>query len=189
MTTFLIILLLLFSPQDGYTQDYYSGRKEVYGGDQIYRVTGGQKIVSVKNIQNRVRNEIRYKVGSDPVRYYTYATGMGHFADVDYKLLKRIVNKVFTEEECSLYTEADGFLYIVFAVNPEESSIYEIEFQLQSVGDDKTILSISPEKLALLEKTLKEEMVCKISDALREERQSYALAGCTLFFKKDNSQN
>ncbi len=60
MTTFLIILLLLFSPQDGYTQDYYSGRKEVYGGDQIYRVTGGQKIVSVKNIQNRVRNEIRY---------------------------------------------------------------------------------------------------------------------------------
>ncbi len=114
---------------------------------------------------------------------------MGHFADVDYKLLKRIVNKVFTEEECSLYTEADGFLYIVFAVNPEEGSIYEIEFQLQSVGDDKTILSISPEKLALLEKTLKEEMVCKISDALREERQSYALAGCTLFFKKDNSQN
>lgn len=184
MKIIFLIFLLLFSLQDLSAQDYWSGVKEVCVGDQIYRVDSGPNIVFVKNTKNHVRNEIRYKVGSDPVRYYSYATGMGHFADVDYLLLKGIVNKVFTEEERSLYTEADGFLYIVFAVNPEEGSIYEIEFQLQSVGDDKTILSISPQKLSLLEKTLKEEMICKISDALREERQSYALAGCPLFFKK-----
>ena len=184
MKIIFLIFLLLFSLQDLSAQDYWSGVKEVFVGDQIYRVDSGPNIVFVKNTKNHVRNEIRYKVGSDPVRYYSYATGMGHFADVDYLLLKGIVNKVFTEEERSLYTEADGFLYIVFAVNPEEGSIYEIEFQLQSVGDDKTILSISPQKLSLLEKTLKEEMICKISDALREERQSYALAGCPLFFKK-----
>ena len=184
MKIIFLIFLLLFSLQDLSAQDYWSGVKEVCVGDQIYRVDSGPNIVFVKNTKNHVRNEIRYKVGSDPVRYYSYATGMGHFADVDYLLLKGIVNKVFTEEERSLYTEVDGFLYIVFAVNPEEGSIYEIEFQLQSVGDDKTILSISPQKLSLLEKTLKEEMICKISDALREERQSYALAGCPLFFKK-----
>ena len=184
MKIIFLFFLLLFSLQDLSAQDYWSGVKEVCVGDQIYRVDSGPNIVFVKNTKNHVRNEIRYKVGSDPVRYYSYATGMGHFADVDYLLLKGIVNKVFTEEERSLYTEADGFLYIVFAVNPEEGSIYEIEFQLQSVGDDKTILSISPQKLSLLEKTLKEEMICKISDALREERQSYALAGCPLFFKK-----
>ena len=184
MKIIFFIFLLLFSLQDLSAQDYWSGVKEVCVGDQIYRVDSGPNIVFVKNTKNHVRNEIRYKVGSDPVRYYSYATGMGHFADVDDLLLKGIVNKVCTEEERSLYTEADGFLYIVFAVNPEEGSIYEIEFQLQSVGDDKTILSISPQKLSLLEKTLKEEMICKISDALREERQSYAIAGCPLFFKK-----
>ena len=187
MTTFLIILLLLFLPQDEYAQDYYSGRKEVYAGNQIYRVSEGLGYVFVKNTQNHVRNEIRYKVGSDPVRYYSYATGMGHQADVDYQLLDGIVNKVFTEEERSRYTEADGSLYIVFAVNPDDGRVYEMEFQLRR--GDKTILSIPPDKLALLEKTLKEEMTCNISDALREERQSYAIAGCPLFFKEDNSQN
>lgn len=182
MTTFLIILLLLFLPQDEYAQDYYSGRKEVYAGNQIYRVSEGLGYVFVKNTQNHVRNEIRYKVGSDPVRYYSYATGMGHQADVDYQLLDGIVNRVFTEEERSRYTEADGFIYIVFAVNSDNGSIYEMEFNIRR--GDKTILSIPPDKLALLEKTLKEEMICKISDALREERQSYAIAGCPLFFKK-----
>lgn len=182
MTTFLIILLLLFLPQDEYAQDYYSGRKEVYAGNQIYRVSEGLGYVFVKNTQNHVRNEIRYKVGSDPVRYYSYATGMGHQADVDYQLLDGIVNRVFTEEERSRYTEADGFIYIVFAVNSDNGSIYEMEFNIR--WGDKTILSIPPDKLALLEKTLKEEMICKISDALREERQSYAIAGCPLFFKK-----
>lgn len=187
MTALLVILLLLFSPQDGFAQDYYSGRKEVLGGDQVYRVAEGHSIVFVKNTLNHVRNKMRYKVGSEPVRYYSYATGMGHQADVDYQLLDGIVNKVFTEEERSRYTEADGSLYIVFAVNPDDGRVYEMEFQLRR--GDKTILSIPPDKLALLEKTLKEEMTCNISDALREERQSYAIAGCPLFFKEDNSQN
>ena len=182
MKIIFLIFLLLFSLQDLSAQDYWSGVKEVCVGDQIYRVDSGPNIVFVKNTKNHVRNEIRYKVGSDPVRYYSYATGMGHQADVDYQLLDGIVNRVFTEEERSRYTEADGFIYIVFAVNSDNGSIYEMEFNIRR--GDKTILSIPPDKLALLEKTLKEEMICKISDALREERQSYAIAGCPLFFKK-----
>lgn len=77
MKIIFLIFLLLFSLQDLSAQDYWSGVKEVCVGDQIYRVDSGPNIVFVKNTKNHVRNEIRYKVGSDPVRYYSYATGWG----------------------------------------------------------------------------------------------------------------
>ena len=72
----------------------------------------------IENKANHMRDQLRYKVGSNPVRYYTEATGMGEFADVDTTSFNSIVRSVFTPEEIRRYTDARGGIYIGFVVDP-----------------------------------------------------------------------
>ena len=63
-----------------------------------------------------MRDNPRYKIGSDPVVYYSEATGMGHFADSDSAVFNRIVRKVFSEDEIRRYRDASGSIYIAYVV-------------------------------------------------------------------------
>ena len=56
------------------------------------------KRVYIKNAMNSLRDDFRYKTDSDSGEYYSEATGMGTFADVNDSVFQACVHQVFTEE-------------------------------------------------------------------------------------------
>ena len=106
---------------------------------------------------------------------------MGHFADSDYEKFEQIVKLVFSSEEIKKYKEASGSIYLGYVVDPDSGRILEVRFDFWIPDNDLTLLSIPIEKLWKLESLLKEQLVCHISEALKAEKQSYALAGDTMF--------
>ena len=181
---FLTILLMLLSfPLSA--QDYYTGKDVLEYKDAKYKIThySFTRDIIVENQANCMRDKLRYKIGSDPVVYYSDATGMGHFADSDSSVFNRIVKEVFSEEEIRRYKEASGSIYIGYVVNPDNGRILETRFDIWLPDNDLTLLSIPIEKFWKLESLLKKQLVCHISNELKAERQSYTLSGDVLFSK------
>lgn len=159
------------------------GKSLLRYNDVNYKIThySFNNDILVENQANCLRNNLRYKVGSNPVVYYSEVTGMGHFADSDYEKFEQIVKLVFSSEEIKKYKEASGFIYLGYVVDPDSGRILEVRFDFWIPDNDLTLLSIPIEKLWKLESLLKEQLVCHISEALKAEKQSYALAGDTMF--------
>ncbi|MBQ9310689.1 MAG: hypothetical protein IJ222_07510 [Bacteroidales bacterium] len=140
----------------------------------------GKYVGYIENSSNCIGKEPRYKLGSDPVRYYTWATGMGHSADVDVKTFDSIVADVFTQDEIDRYSKAKGNVYVNFTIDSLTGKILEVRFQI-TTADMVFANLLSMEKIYELEKMFKEKLVCSLSDELKEEKQSYAIAGQNLF--------
>lgn len=178
-------LLLLLVSSVSNAQDYYTGKDVLVYKDAKYKIThcSFTRDIIVENQANCMRDKLRYKIGSDPVVYYSDATGMGHFADSDSSAFNRIVKEVFSEEEIRRYKEASGSIYIGYVVNPDNGRILETRFDIWLPDNDLTLLSIPIEKFWKLESLLKDQLVCHISNELKAERQSYTLSGDVLFSK------
>lgn len=162
-----------------FAQDYYSGKTEITCDNLTYNVIDFTKYgnIYIENATNHMRDQLRYKVGSNPVKYYSYAHGMGHFADFDEALLRDIVRVIFTDEEIAKFTACPGIVELKCVVDPDSRRVLEVEYVLLFKEDPaKTVLSIPVEKLAALEVALKDRMIMVFSDKLIEERQSYVLA-------------
>ena len=164
-------------------QNYYMGKSLLRYNDVNYKIThySFNNDILVENQANSLRNNLRYKVGSNPEVYYSEATGMGNFADSDYEKFEQIVKLVFSSEEIKKYKEASGSICLGYVVDPDSGRILEVRFDFWIPDNDLTLLSIPIEKLWKLESLLKEQLVCHISEALKAEKQSYALAGDTMF--------
>lgn len=184
---FLLVLIMLFvCPQSNLAaQDWYSGREAISCDGQNYSVKhlSAFRGYLVSNDNNKMRRQPRYKVGSKPCLYYSEATGMGHMAELDSCLFYDLVERVFSKEEILHYTANPGYVLVRYVVDSNVGHVLEVDFTLFYRDDDKTILSLPPDKLVLLEKLLKEEMTCGISSALKEERQSYAITNNFLFLR------
>ncbi len=144
----LIILSLTLAmafPPPASSQDYYSGKTEIACNGEVYKISCASEGLCLSNKKNHIIDELRYKVGSNPVRYYSYATGMGTPADIDYDKYDEIVRKVFTGVTGNPYN------------------------------------AIPIEKFYELEKLLKAEMVCSLSDELKKEKQSHGYTTTDLF--------
>ena len=176
-----LLLLLLCSVSNA--QDYYTGKDALVYKDAKYKIThySFTRDISVENQANCMRDNPRYKIGSDPVVYYSEATGMGHFADSDSAVFNRIVRKVFSEDEIRRYRDASGSIYIAYVVNPENGRVLETRFDIWLPDNDLSLLSIPIKKFRKLESLLKKHLVCHISNELKAERQSYTLSGDVLF--------
>lgn len=61
-------------------QNYYMGKSLLRYNDVYYKIThySFNNDILVENQANSLRNNLRYKVGSNPLVYYSEATGMGH---------------------------------------------------------------------------------------------------------------
>lgn len=169
-------------------QNYYTGRTDVYSSDgtrylikdyseKDWRI----KSIYIKYEGNYLRDDYRYKLDSTSGEYYSWATGMGTFADVNDSIFYACVRQVFTEEEIARYSAVPSSSILVkFAVNPETGQVWEVEYDI-TFENDRTFLSIPIDKFHALENALKSHPVCSISEKLRQERQSYAITNCTLF--------
>ena len=175
---FLIVFLLCMA--------YSSTKTEVTCRDITYKlwtIHDKYDTYFIENKANHMRDQLRYEVGSDPVHYYSYATGMGEFADVDTTSFNSIVRSVFTPEEIRRYTDARGGIYIGFVVDPNSGRVLEVRFDLTANKQDTGVFTelLTMEKFYQLEKQFKENLVCGISEKLKSQKQSYTLAGINLF--------
>lgn len=179
-----LLLLLLVSPVSN-AQDHYTGKDVLVYKDVKYKIThfSFTRNISVENQANCIRDNLRYKIGSNPVVYYSDATGMGHFADSDSAMFNSIVREVFSEEEIRMYSEVSGSIYVGYVVDPDSGRVLETRFDIWLPDDDLTLLSIPIEKFWKLESLIKKQLVCHISNELKAERQSYTLSGDVLFSK------
>lgn len=173
--------LLTFAAVASSAQDYYSSKEYVEYSNVGYRIIHYSGSVYVENAANYMRETPRYKVGSDPTVYYTYASGMGHMATSDAVQFKKIVRNVFSEDEINNYTKSQGRVFLTYVVDPDNGKVLEVSFRVGINNGDKTLLAIPIEKFYKLEVLIKQRLVCQISDALKAEKQSYALSGDTLF--------
>ena len=181
----LIILSLTLAmafPPPASSQDYYSGKTEIACYGEVYKILSASDFLYLSNKKNHLIDELRYKVGSNPVRYYTYATGMGTPAGIDYDKYDEIVRKVFTDEEIGKYSRY-GFIIIRYCVDTQTGRTLEVEFvswyKKGVTGNPYNAIPI--EKFYELEKFLKAEMVCSLSDELKKEKQSHGYATTHLF--------
>ncbi len=174
-------ILLTFAAVSSSAQDYYSNKEYIKYNGIRYRVTHYPGSVYVENAANYMRETPRYKVGSDPILYYTYASGMGHMAVSDTIQFKKIVGKVFSDEEISAYAKSQGSVFLTYVVDPDSGKVLEVNFRVGINNGDNTLLAIPIEKFYKLEVLIKQRLVCHISDELKTEKQSYALSGDTLF--------
>ena len=154
-------------------QNYYTGRTDVYSSDGTrYLITDyseedwRRKSVYIKNESNYLSDDYRYKLDSTSGEYYSWATGMGTFADVNDSIFYSAV--------------ASSSILVKFAVNPETGQVWEVEYDI-TFENDRTFLSIPIDKFHALENALKSHPVCSISEKLRQERQSNAITNCDLF--------
>lgn len=183
--TAIFVAVLAFSSN---AQNYYTGKRDVYSSDGTrYLITDYSeedwrtKSVYIKNEGNFITDDFRYKLDSTSGEYYSWATGMGTFADVNDSVFYACVRQVFTEEEIARYSAVPSSSILVkFAVNPETGQVWEVEYDI-TFENDRTFLSIPIDKFHALENALKSHPVCSISEKLRQERQSYAITNCTLF--------
>ena len=175
-------LLTTFFTIAASSQDYYSGKTEIACYGEVYKILSASDFLYLSNKKNHIIDELRYKVGSNPVRYYSYATGMGTPADIDYDKYDEIVRKVFTDEEIEKYSRY-GFIIIRYCVDTQTGRTLEVEFvswyKKGVTGNPYNAIPI--EKFYELEKLLKAEMVCSLSDELRKEKQSHGYATTHLF--------
>lgn len=162
-------------------QDHYSNKEYIEYNNIRYRITHYSGSVYVENAANHMRETPRLKVGSDPTVYYTYASGMGHVATSDTVQFKKIVRDVFSDDEINTYTKSRGSVFLTYVVDPDNGKVLEVCFRIGINNGDKTLLAIPIEKFNKLEVLIKQRLVCHISEALKAEKQSYALAGDTLF--------
>lgn len=97
VTIMLTMILLSVVTIVSNAQDYYAGKDVLEYKDAKYKIThySFTRDIIVENQDNCMRDKLRYKIGSDPVVYYSDATGMGHFADSDSSAFNRIVKEVF----------------------------------------------------------------------------------------------
>ena len=181
----LIILSLTLAmafPPPASSQDYYSGKTEIACYGEVYKILSASDFLYLSNKKNHLIDELRYKVGSNPVRYYSYATGMGTPADIDYDKYDEIVRKVFTDEEIEKYSRY-GFIIIRYCVDTQTGRTLEVEFvswyKKGVTGNPYNAIPI--EKFYELEKLLKAEMVCSLSDELKKEKQSHGYTTTDLF--------
>ena len=181
----LIILSLTLAmafPPPASSQDYYSGKTEIACYGEVYKIISASDFLYLSNKKNHLIDELRYKVGSNPVRYYSYATGMGTPADIDYDKYDEIVRKVFTDEEIEKYSRY-GFIIIKYCVDTQTGRTLEVKFitwyKKGVTGNPYNAIPI--EKFYELEKFLKAEMVCYLSDELKKEKQSHGYATTHLF--------
>ena len=79
------------------------------------------------------------------------------------------------------YTKSQGRVFLTYVVDPDNGKVLEVSFRVGINNGDKTLLAIPIEKFYKLEVLIKQRLVCQISDALKAEKQSYALSGDTLF--------
>ncbi|MCH3939824.1 MAG: DUF5043 domain-containing protein [Bacteroidales bacterium] len=175
-------LLTTFFTIAASSQDYYSGKTEIACYGEVYKILSASDFLYLSNKKNHLIDELRYKVGSNPVRYYSYATGMGTPAGIDYDKYDEIVRKVFTDEEIEKYSRY-GFIIIRYCVDTQTGRTLEVEFvswyKKGVTGNPYNAIPI--EKFYELEKLLKAEMVCSLSDELRKEKQSHGYATTHLF--------
>ena len=178
----LTFLLTTFFTIAASSQDYYSGKTEIACYGEVYKILSASDFLYLSNKKNHLIDELRYKVGSNPVRYYSYATGMGTPAGIDYDKYDEIVRKVFTDEEIEKYAR-HGFIIIRYCVDTQTGRTLEVEFvswyKKGVTGNPYNAIPI--EKFYELEKLLKAEMVCSLSDELRKEKQSHGYATTDLF--------
>ena len=176
------LLFATFFTTAASSQDYYSGKTEIACNGEVYKISRASKGLYLSNKKNHLIDELRYKVGSNPVRYYSYATGMGTPADIDYDKYGEIVRKVFTDEEIEKYSR-HGFIIIRYCVDTQTGRTLEVEFvswyKKGVTGNPYNAIPI--EKFYELEKFLKAEMVCYLSDELKKEKQSHGYATTHLF--------
>ena len=181
----LIILSLTLAmafPPPASSQDYYSGKTEIACYGEVYKILSASDFLYLSNKKNHLIDELRYKVGSNPVRYYSDATGMGTPAGIDYDKYDEIVRKVFTDEEIEKYSRY-GFIIIKYCVDTQTGRTLEVKFitwyKKGVTGNPYNAIPI--EKFYELEKLLKAEMVCSLSDELKKEKQSHGYATTDLF--------
>ena len=175
-------LLTTFFTIAASSQDYYSGKTEIACYGEVYKILSASDFLYLSNKKNHLIDELRYKVGSNPVRYYSDATRMGTPADIDYDKYDEIVRKVFTDEEIEKYSRY-GFIIIRYCVDTQTGRTLEVEFvswyKKGVTGNPYNAIPI--EKFYELEKLLKAEMVCSLSDELKKEKQSHGYATTHLF--------
>ena len=175
-------LLTTFFTIAASSQDYYSGKTEIACYGEVYKILSASDFLYLSNKKNHLIDELRYKVGSNPVRYYSDATRMGTPADIDYDKYDEIVRKVFTDEEIEKYSRY-GFIIIRYCVDTQTGRTLEVEFvswyKKGVTGNPYNAIPI--EKFYELEKFLKAEMVCSLSDELKKEKQSHGYATTHLF--------
>ena len=175
-------LLTTFFTIAASSQDYYSGKTDIACYGEVYKILSASDFLYLSNKKNHLIDELRYKVGSNPVRYYSDATRMGTPADIDYDKYDEIVRKVFTDEEIEKYSRY-GFIIIRYCVDTQTGRTLEVEFvswyKKGVTGNPYNAIPI--EKFYELEKLLKAEMVCSLSDELRKEKQSHGYATTHLF--------
>ena len=181
-----ILLFLLALSFLSFSQEFRTMETEVECNEITYKLSEVWYVrydCFIENKANHMRDQLRYKVGSNPVRYYTEATGMGEFADVDTTSFNSIVRSVFTPEEIRRYTDARGGIYIGFVVDPNSGRVLEVRFDLTANKQDTGVFTelLTMEKFYQLEKQFKENLVCGISEKLKSQKQSYTLAGINLF--------
>lgn len=164
-------------------QDYYSKVDSLEYAGVKYRITHYPGDIYVENAGNYMRNELRYKLGSNPIVYYTYATGMGHLAESNTIKFNELVRKVFSENEIKEYTNSPDAVFLTYVVDPNDGEILEVSFRVRLYKGDKALLAIPIEKFYELEMLIKRHLVCHISDELRAERQSYTLGFNSMFVK------
>ena len=124
--------------------------------------------------------------------YYSGKTEIACYGEV-YKILSasdfldlsnknEIVRKVFTDEEIEEYARY-GFIIIRYCVDTQTGRTLEVEFvswyKKGVTGNPYNAIPI--EKFYELEKLLKAEMVCSLSDELKKEKQSHGYATTHLF--------
>ena len=176
-----VMVLTLVWSFGAVAQDYYSGRDFIDCDTVMYRITHYSNAVYIENAANCLRSEPRYKVGSNPKVYYTYASGMGHLALSDTAQFNKIVKEVFSEDEIKAYTDSQGDVFLTYVVDPVGGKVLEVDFRISMFNGDKTLLAIPIEKFSRLEMLIKQSLVCHISEELKAERQSYTLSGDSLF--------
>ena len=106
---------------------------------------------------------------------------MGHMATSDAVQFKKIVRDVFSDDEVNTYAKSQGSVFLTYVVDPDSGKVLEVSFRIGINNGDKTLLAIPIEKYYKLEVLIKQRLVCHISEALKAEKQSYALSGDTLF--------
>lgn len=178
-----MIVMTIFYYNVG-AQDYYSNVDSLEYAGVKYRVSRYKDDVFIENASNNMRDQLRYKIGSNPVVYYTYATGMGHWAESDSVAFDKIVRKVFSEDEIEVYTDCCGGVFLNYVVDPLNGRILEVRYSIKLRDGDPTLLSIPIKKFYELEMLIKRHLVCHISEELKAERQSYTLGFNSMFIKK-----
>lgn len=179
-----IYILTIALCYEANAQDYYSNVDSLEYAGVKYRITHYPGDIYIENAENCMRNEFRYKMGSDPIVYYTYATGMGHFAEPNTVKFNELVRKVFSEEEIKEYSNSPDAVFLTYVVDPGNGEILEVSFRVRIYKEDKTLLAIPIKKFYELEMLIKQHLVCHISEELKAERQSYTLGFNSMFIKK-----